>query len=70
MEQQGFYVGVDVAKARVDVAVRPSDDRWVVADDDAGLGELASRLKTLEPHMVVLEASGGLELPLVAALAD
>ena len=69
MEQEVIYVGVDVAKAQVDVAVRPSDVGWVVANDDAGLRQLVSRLKTLEPHMVVLEASGGLELPLVAALA-
>ena len=69
MEQDVIYVGVDVAKAHVDVAIRPSDDGWVVANDDAGLRQLVSRLKTLEPHMVVLEASGGVELPLVAALA-
>ena len=69
MEQEVIYVGVDVAKAHVDVAIRLSDDGWVVANDDAGLRQLVSRLKTLEPHMVVLEASGGLELPLVAALA-
>ena len=69
MEQESIYVGVDVAKAQVDVAIRPSDDSWVVANDDTGLRQLVSRLKPLEPHMVVLEASGGLELPLVAALA-
>lgn len=69
MEQEAIYVGVDVAKAQVDVAIRPSDDLWVVANDDAGLRQLVSRLKTMGPHMVVLEASGGLELPLVAALA-
>ena len=49
MEQEGIYVGIDVAKA--------------------GVRRLVSRLKTLEPVMVLLEASGGLELPLVAALA-
>ena len=65
MEQEAIYVGVDVAKAQVDVAVRPTDNGWVVANDGAGLGQLVSRLKTLEPQMVGLEASGGLELPLV-----
>ena len=69
MEQEAIYVGVDVAKAQMDVAVRPSDDGWVVANDGSGLRQLVSRLKTLEPQIVVLEASGGLELPLVAALA-
>jgi transposase len=69
MEQEATYVGVDVAKAQVDVAVRPTDDRWEVPNDEAGVRQLVSRLKTLKPVMVLLEASGGLELPLVAALA-
>ena len=69
MEQEAIYVGIDVAKAQLDVAVRPGDDRWEVSHDDAGIGQLVPRLKALEPVMVLLEASGGLELPLVAALA-
>ena len=69
MEQESTYVGIDVAKAQVDVAVRPTDDRWEVSHDEAGVRQLVSQLKTLEPVMVLLEASGGLELPLVAALA-
>ncbi len=69
MEQEETYVGIDVAKAQVDVAIRPADDRWRVSYDEAGIRQLVSRLKTLEPVMVLLEASGGLELPLVAALA-
>ena len=69
MEQEGIYVGIDVAKAQVDVAVRPTGDRWEVPHDEAGVRRLVSRLKTLEPVMVLLEASGGLELRLVAALA-
>ena len=73
MEQESVYVGIDVgidvAKAQVDVAVRPSNDGWVVSNDDAGIRQLVSRLRSLQPAMVVLEASGGLELPLVAAMA-
>ena len=53
----------------MDVAVRPTDDRWEVPNDDAGIRQLLSRLKALDPTLVLLEASGGLELPLVAALA-
>ena len=53
----------------MDVAVRPTDVRWEVSHDEAGVRQLGSRLETLEPVMVLLEASGGLELPLVAALA-
>ena len=67
MEQEATYVGIDVAKAQVDVAVRPTDDRWEAPRDEAGIQTLVSQLKSLEPVMVLLEASGGLELPLVAA---
>ena len=69
MEQEATCVGIDVAKAKVDVAVRPTDVRWEVPNDEAGAWQLVPRLKALEPVMVLLEASGGLELPLVAALA-
>ena len=68
MEQEATYVGIDVAKAQVDVAVRPIDNRWVVANDEAGVRELVAQLKPLDPALVLLEASGGLELPLVADL--
>ena len=69
MEQKETYVGVDVAKAQLDVAVRPSGDSWQISRDQAGFRQLIPRLRALEPAMVLLEASGGLELPLVAALA-
>ena len=38
MEQEAIYVGIDVAKAQVDVAIRPADDRWEVSHNDAGIG--------------------------------
>ena len=69
MEQEVTYVGIDVAKAQVDVAICPTNDRWEIPRDEAGIRKLVSQMKTLEPVMVLMEASGGLELPLVAALA-
>ena len=69
MEQQAIYVGVDVAKARLDVALRPTDDRWEIFHDQKGVAKLVSQLEALDPAMVLLEATGGLELSLVAALA-
>ena len=62
MDQETTYVGIDVAKAQLDVAVRPSGDRWEVPHDEAGVRQLVSHLKALEPVTVLLEASGGLEL--------
>ena len=70
MEAEGIFVGIDVAKAQVDVAARPTGDRWTVSNDDAGISQLASRLKALEPDLVLLGASGEWELPQVAALQE
>ncbi len=69
MEGEPKYVGIDVSKAQVDVAVRPTGQRWVVCYDETGVEELAVQMVNLSPALVLLEASGGLELPLVAALA-
>ena len=69
MEQEAIYVGIDVAKDRVDVALRPSGDVWGVAYGESGVSGLVSRLQALKPSAVVLEATGGLEIPLAAALA-
>ncbi len=69
MGQEGIYIGIDVAKAKVDVAVRPTGERWEVPRDEAGIPQLVSALKALGPAVVLLEATGGLELPLVVALA-
>ncbi len=69
MEQEATYVGIDVSKHRPDVAARPSGDVWEVQYDESGIEELVLSLKSLNPAMVLLEASGGLELRLVSALA-
>ena len=69
MEQNETYVDIDVAKARVDVAIRPSGDIWSADYNDHGMSELVSRLLAAEPTAVLLEATGGLEVPLVSALA-
>ena len=69
MEQAPIYVGIDVAKARVDVAVRPSGDIWSVDYDETGVAGLVDRLQAMGPAAVLLEATGGLEVPLASALA-
>ena len=69
MEGEPRFVGIDVSKAQVDVAVRPTGQRWVVSYDETGIKELVSQMVGLGPALVLLEATGGLELPLVAALA-
>lgn len=69
MSTMGIFVGVDVSKARLDVAVRPSGDRVTVAYDEAGIAGLVVRLQTWQPAAVVLEATGDLESAVVSALA-
>jgi len=64
-----IFVGIDVAKDRLDVAVRPTGDRWAVPNDDAGITTVVARLRARRPALVVLEATGGLEIPLTGALA-
>ena len=69
MDQQLKYVGIDVAKERMDVAVRPDGRTWSVEYDEAGIDSLVVQLNTLAPASVITESTGGLELPLVTALA-
>ncbi len=63
------FVGIDVAKATLDVAVRPGGERWSAPSDEAGIGALVARLQPLAPALIVLEATGGFETATVAAMA-
>ena len=69
MAQESIYAGIDVAKDRLDLALRPSGTVRTVAYDAAGISSLVSELQSLGPSAVVLESTGGLELPLAGALA-
>ena len=65
----GPYVGIDVAKAHLDLAIGPEGQPWRVTNDAEGIDQVVTKLRPLDPALVVLEATGGLQLPLVAALA-
>jgi transposase len=69
LEAEGPYVGIDVAKDRLDIAVRPTGDLWSTANDALGITEVVQPLAQLHPELVVLEATGGLQLPVAGALA-
>jgi transposase len=69
MTAPACFVGIDVAKATLDVAVRPSGERWSAANDDGGIPPLVKRLRPLAPTLIVLEATGGFETAAVGALA-
>jgi transposase len=69
MDAAAVFVGIDVGKAYLDVAVRPTGTHERLPNDEAGVARLADRLRAARPALVVLEATGGLEVPLTAALA-
>ena len=69
MSQEPTYVGIDVSKEQVDVAVRPTGRSWSVSYNGASVDDQVTQLKDLKPASVITESTGGLELPLVAALA-
>jgi transposase len=64
-----MFIGIDVAKDRLDVHVRPSGEAFAVARDGEGLAVLVARLEALQPTAIVLEATGGFERTVAAALA-
>jgi transposase len=68
-QEPELWVGIDVSKVRLDVAVRPSGDAWQCANDEAGIAALLIRLQELAAQLIVLEATGGLERAVGAALA-
>ena len=68
MEPTPLYVGIDVAKANLDVAEGSTGAIWRVANDEVGIAEALRRLEVLAPALVVLEATGGYEAPVAAAL--
>ena len=69
MEDSRIFVGIDVSKDRLDVADRPAGEVWQVSYDSRGISDLVERLGELSPYLVVLEATGGLELTLTGELA-
>jgi transposase len=64
-----MVVGIDVAKAELVIVVRPSGELWTAANDEAGVRALVARLREMAPELIVLEATGGYELLVAAALA-
>ena len=68
MIETEVFVGIDVSKARLDVAVLPNEMTWSTTNDDDGISGLVSKLREQAPHLVLLEATGGLERRVLARL--
>ena len=69
MKEAPLFVGIDVSKDRLDVAVRPTGEAWQAPYNSRGVSDLVHRLEKLGPQLVVLEATGGMEMALAGELA-
>jgi transposase len=65
-----LFVGLDVAKAQLDVHVRPTGETFAVPHDEAGLTALVDHVRILAPTLIALEATGGYEATVAAILAS
>ena len=63
------FVGIDVSKDRLDVHVRPGGEVFVLKRDSDGLADLTAKLKELSTTLAVIEATGGFETVVAAAIA-
>jgi len=64
-----LFVGIDVSKDRLDVHAHPSGQSFATTRNGAGLAELVERLRAWEPALIAVEATGGFETTVAAALA-
>jgi transposase len=69
MSVSQIFVGIDVAKAQRDIALRPTGERWAVPNEDASIATLVTQFQAVHPVRIVLEATGGFQRAVVAALA-
>ena len=70
MKAQELFVGIDISKKRLDVAINPGDQTFTCSNNEAGIQTLIRRLQKLNPQTILLEATGGYEFLLIAALRE
>jgi transposase len=66
---EALYIGIDVSKANLDIDAYPRAHRTRFSNDETGRRQLVNELKSLQPKLIVLEATGGLESPIASELA-
>lgn len=69
MSSRPVFIGIDVSKASLDIARYPTGERETVANAEPDIAALVTRLQACRPMLIVLEATGGFELAVAAALA-
>lgn len=68
-ENTPVFVGIDVSKANLDVAIRPTGESWQMSNELEGIGRLVEQLGQVSPALIILEATGGYEAACASALA-
>jgi transposase len=68
MSASQIFVGIDVAKAHLDVALRPTGEQWTMSNEDTSIAALVAQLQAVAPTLIVREATGGYQRAAVAAL--
>lgn len=69
-EESKPYVGIDVSKKQLDTAVTKEGDIWAATNDKKGIAKTVTKLEALQPALVIVEATGGLEIRLLTALYE
>ena len=64
------YVGIDVSKSRLDVAVGQEGEEWSAGNDAVGIKSTVDKLRTLQPALIVVESTGGLEISLIVQISE
>lgn len=64
-----LYVGIDVSKAHLDVAEGQNGADWRACNDEIGVGRIVEHLRRIQPALIVIESTGGLEVPLIVELS-
>lgn len=67
-KQSEVYVGIDVSKAQLDVAIGKDGEYWQAGNDRIGIDKCVARLRAIQPALIVIESTGGLEMPLMTEL--
>lgn len=70
MDSAALYVGIDISKDHLDLALHPPGPQWQCANEPSAFPTLVAELQALQPRLIVMEATGALELPVAAALAS
>ena len=68
-KEQEIFIGIDVSKVHLDIAIRPTEKSWQVDNTVEGIEKLAEELVQLRPTLIILEATGGYEMAAASALA-